>query len=146
MLMVIRLLCNRVNKFSTVGHHTAIIRETVNARVVGDCVVLCGGVLTCHQRHHCQQQQVYHGLSVIFAMQVLSMSWGIWCLLSIWESYLTLTDHWMTAVQILPILRNVQILISQKTKSVFHTHYFCSANTFLMYFNRNFEIYIYTRR
>ena len=54
MLMVIRLLCNRVNKFSTVGHHTAIIRETVNARVVGDCVVLCGGVLACHQWHQHQ--------------------------------------------------------------------------------------------
>ena len=144
MLMVIRLLCDRVNKFSTIGHHTAIIRETVNARVVGDCVVLCGGVLACHQWHHCQQHQVYHGLVCDFCNA--SMSWGIWCLLSIWESFLTLTDHWMTAVQILPILRNVQILISQKTKSFFHTNYFCSANTFLMYFNRNFEIYIYTRR
>ena len=72
--MVIGLLGDRINVVSTVGHHTAIIRETVNARVVGDCVVLCGGVLACHQWHHCQQQQVYHGVSVIFAMQVLSMS------------------------------------------------------------------------
>ena len=52
--MVIGLLGDRINVVSTVGHHTAIIRETVNARVVGDCVVLCGGVLTCHQRHQHQ--------------------------------------------------------------------------------------------
>ena len=62
MLLEVGLLGDGINILGAVWHHTSIVGQTVDTRVVGDSVVvaLSGRLLTRDQLQHHQQEEVIH--------------------------------------------------------------------------------------